>query len=106
MRISDWSPDVCSSDRGAGQKVVDRTGDEADGQRSAFTKRCQTGALGCSVGLVEQRLRLDEEGAAGGGECYRAGDRKSVAWGKSVSVRLDHGGRRIITKPTHSSQAP
>src|SRR3546814_13029515 len=25
-------------------------------------------------------------------------DRKSVGWGKSVSVRVDHGGRRIIKK--------
>src|SRR3546814_11705567 len=25
-------------------------------------------------------------------------DRKSVVWGKSVSVRVDHGGRRIIKK--------
>src|SRR3546814_13588460 len=27
-------------------------------------------------------------------------DRKSVVWGKSVSVRLDLGGRRIVTKKT------
>src|SRR3546814_13923192 len=25
-------------------------------------------------------------------------DRKSVVWGKSVSVRVDHGGRRFIKK--------
>src|SRR3546814_15762028 len=33
------------------------------------------------------------------------GDRKSVVWGKSVSVRVDLGGRRISkTKTTHRSR--
>src|SRR3546814_18119552 len=30
------------------------------------------------------------------------GDRKSVVWGKSVSVRLDHGGRLIHKKKKHN----
>src|SRR3546814_21013171 len=30
--------------------------------------------------------------------CLKPGDRKSVVEGKSVSVRVDLGGRRIITK--------
>src|SRR3546814_15855469 len=29
------------------------------------------------------------------------GDRKSVVWGQSVSVRVDLGGRRIIKKKKH-----
>src|SRR3546814_20886845 len=29
---------------------------------------------------------------------HPSGDRKSVVWGKSVSVRVDLGGRRIIKK--------
>src|SRR3546814_15141753 len=29
---------------------------------------------------------------------YDGGDRKSVVWGKSVAVRVDLGGRRIIKK--------
>src|SRR3546814_14855657 len=33
-----------------------------------------------------------------GPEATPQGDRKSVVWGKSVSVRVDLGGRRIITK--------
>src|SRR3546814_4781769 len=32
-----------------------------------------------------------------------SGDRKSVGWGKSVSLRVDIGGRRIIKKQTHIS---
>src|SRR3546814_11172324 len=30
------------------------------------------------------------------------GDRKSVVWGKRVAVRVDLGGRRVITKKTIS----
>src|SRR3546814_18499915 len=44
-----------------------------------------------SIGLDRQGRGLTE--AAGGGE-----DRKRVVEGKSVSVRVDLGGRRIITK--------
>src|SRR3546814_17151987 len=32
--------------------------------------------------------------------CEEAGARKSVVWGKRVSVRVDLGGRRIHTKKT------
>src|SRR3546814_19931681 len=31
-------------------------------------------------------------------------DRKSVVSGKSVSVRVDHGGRRLIKKTNHNSR--
>src|SRR3546814_16612203 len=34
----------------------------------------------------------------------RGGDRKSVVWGKSVSVRVDLGGRRIIKKTKRNRQ--
>src|SRR3546814_20820273 len=36
--------------------------------------------------------------AVGGFNLLRTIDRKSVVWGKSVSVRVDLGGRRIIKK--------
>src|SRR3546814_17319586 len=35
-------------------------------------------------------------------EPYALADRKSVVWGKSVSVRVDLGGRRIIKKKKHT----
>jgi hypothetical protein len=54
------------------QEVVDRAGNEADGQRAALAQCSQSRALRRAVGLVEQRLGLDEEGAAGGGERHRA----------------------------------
>src|SRR3546814_12301996 len=34
--------------------------------------------------------------------CRHRGDRKSGVWGKSVAVRVDLGGRRIIKKKTNT----
>src|SRR3546814_17383890 len=69
MRISDWSSDVCSSDLIASRAAA----------------RCRDAAGG---------------NAAGRGWCstIQGIDRKSVVKGKSVSVRVDLGGRRIIKK--------
>src|SRR3546814_15830512 len=71
MRISDWSSDVCSSDLGRGGVV--RAGDMA-----------------CSS--ASPRRRAVRAPSA---------DRKSVVQGKSVSVRVELGGRRIIKKKTN-----
>src|SRR3546814_14386966 len=43
-----------------------------------------------------QRYAAEQLAAAGA----RTRDRKSVVWGKSVSVRVDLGGRRLIKKKT------
>src|SRR3546814_19714222 len=72
LRISDWSSDVCSSDlawRGC--------------RRSC---RCSSPARGHRARLQRPRPR----------PAHR--DRKSVVQGKSVSVRVDLGGRRIVKK--------
>src|SRR3546814_18877616 len=97
MRISDWSSDVCSSD------LISAIAKIEPGRRihsSCFlpvhTRRNDPAILNrCNV-----RLRLI------GGCARAAGDRKSVVQGKSVSVRVDLGGRRIIPKKrtTHTSQ--
>src|SRR3546814_12683885 len=105
MRISDWSSDVCSSDLydkldadlakammsinavkaveiGAGLEAAALSGEEnADemrlqGNRVAFTSNRAGGILGV--------ISTGQE------------DRKSVVSGKSVSLRVDLGGRRII----------
>src|SRR3546814_13464384 len=57
---------------------------------------------GVSVAAVHVDHRPVEEAY---GFVFRAddGDRKSVVEGKSVSVRVDLGGRRIITKKTNKS---
>src|SRR3546814_12508327 len=46
--------------------------------------------------IARRRADLDRRRAAVGGD--RGGDRKRVVEGKSVSVRVDPGGRRIIKK--------
>src|SRR3546814_15042850 len=73
MRISDWSSDVCSSDL------------PGPGPEKRATSPAATGTVGGLAG--------DEDGGAG-----EEPDRKSVVEGKSVSVRVDLGGRRIIKK--------
>src|SRR3546814_11220311 len=83
MRISDWSSDACSSDLDAGMRefethharkhAADDAGDDREDQIE-----------GADV-LVVRRHEPAE-------------DRKSVVEGKSVSVRVDLGGRRINNK--------
>src|SRR3546814_20173932 len=74
MRISDWSSDVCSSDllvpMSRPATIADRRGD--------------TGFI-FGVNPAWRVMRYPP-----------SSDRKSVVSGKSVSVRVDLGGRRII----------
>src|SRR3546814_1162995 len=69
LRISDWSSDVCSSDLGARR-----------GSRRAGAGRRASSADGRRRDAAAPQRR----------------DRKSVEEGKSVSVRVDLGGRSII----------
>src|SRR3546814_13317238 len=70
MRISDWSSDVCSSDLlGRGQREG-----RVEDLKVAVIGHAEHAAFGCPAEL----------------------DRKSVVSGKSVTVRVDLGGRRII----------
>src|SRR3546814_12223636 len=95
MRISDWSSDVCSSDlrvrggrRRAGKNERNHPGDEPDIGRHI---------IACSDGAEHGGGAEGRSGCAG--RCGGGGlDRKSVVWGKRVSVRVDLGGRRIIKK--------
>src|SRR3546814_15379871 len=87
MRISDWSSGVCSSD-------LSDLSDEVDVRDAVAAE----GRRGCGNGLCE-RGGCGEKGGGGGQKGQRAKkDRKSVVWGKSVSVRVDLGGSRIIKK--------
>src|SRR3546814_13849212 len=74
LRISDWSSDVCSSDLGA-------TPPAPPSSSSSCSPPSAPSSCACSI----------------------AGrDRKSVVSGKSVSVRVDLGGRRIIKKKIYT----
>src|SRR3546814_11093322 len=93
MRISDWSSDVCSSDlrrfnpaAGRGRAAcLGRSARRA--ARISWRRRVQQEKH--SFHFRKQRLDLWAHGSI---------DRKSVVQGKSVSVREDLGGRRIIKK--------
>src|SRR3546814_12150514 len=78
MRISDWSSDVCSSDL---QRV--------EHHRVAIENPGVDGIV------IAQHLADPLDAIT---HTAHPGDRKSVVYGKSVSVRVDLGGRRLIKK--------
>src|SRR3546814_18891013 len=109
MRISDWSSDVCSSDLEdhlgtlceimsgfAGGLFDISAADERDfftvhlaPWASRFFTDLETAAAAGFYGVIGRLGRIFIETEA---------DRKSVVEGKSVSVRVDLGGRRTIKK--------
>src|SRR3546814_12859199 len=115
MRISDWSSDVCSSDlvapapqryqarQGAlrllvvggslGAAALNNIVPKALGQLSVAERPIVTHQAG-EKHLASLRAEYEKNGVHA--VCHA--DRKSVVKGKSVSVRVDLGGRRIIKK--------
>src|SRR3546814_13498366 len=98
MRISDWSSDVCSSDlphqqRHRRQWIGERHwfGRFALGglNREMIMRGVLAGLARSEAGAVAPTVALSLFGLI---------DRKSVVEGKSVSVRVDLGGCRIIKK--------
>src|SRR3546814_11080091 len=100
MRISDWSSDVCSSDL----EVL---------ERRVFVAPL----IGIGQGAVQGLFQIGGEHRGGlllfqgalqrvlvaARKIYHLGDRTSVVEGKSVSVRVDLGGRRIIKQKTNTN---
>src|SRR3546814_11668207 len=88
MRIRDWSSDVCSSDLS---------------DCAPATRAEKQGEL-----IPNRAVRYPQHGIMPSPYCRDKTlpeamiDRKSVVQGKSVSVRVDLGGRRIIRKNTQS----
>src|SRR3546814_14289734 len=85
MRISDWSSDVCSSDL----RNKDIWLPEPEERQLHPSKQDQIG---------EKRRRNGPDEDRKDRQSLRKRDRKSVVSGKSVSVRVDLGGRRISKK--------
>src|SRR3546814_18325543 len=85
MRISDWSSDVCSSD-------LSKTPQRPPELLHSIT--CK----GSPMEDFIDNLAAQEGWTESTTKTVLAGDRKSVVSGKSVSVRVDLGGRRIIKK--------
>src|SRR3546814_15051483 len=94
MRISDWSSDVCSSD------LIQR-GIAGYTQHANFCPwpENEQGRLRASAcRSCRDRFRFEQNCRSAKSDVDRYKDRKSVVTGKSVSVRVDLGGRRIIKK--------
>src|SRR3546814_20164335 len=108
MRISDWSSDVCSSDLSVQRQKI---GCKVETQRGLliasiadrlFVTANRASNAGRAMLCTEIDKRLTQKLA---GVIFRKRkDRKSVASGKSVSVRVDLGGSRISQKNTAQHQ--
>src|SRR3546814_13571050 len=86
MRIRDWSSDVCSSDlliEFEGDHILGTLGVALGNNASLMYHEDAAGAVPCRIVSAVSAWRID---------------RKSVVEGKSVSVRVALGGRRIIKK--------
>src|SRR3546814_12857967 len=113
MRISDWSSDVCSSDLGDALPnsyfgLVRRLVDACPRLEVVKRSVCIKGARRAFARVKVQWAKLDavkliKEGPPQGKEHRTPADRKSVVEGKSVSVRVDIGGRRIYKKKTEQN---
>src|SRR3546814_15780114 len=104
VRISDWSSDVCSSDlrgprRGAGE---DRTDAAAGTAPAPVVPDPRQGPCEARRDRVRDQRGALRARPAGRGDPGRQ-DQKRAVWGKSVSVRVDLGGRRHIKKKKQES---
>src|SRR3546814_21023197 len=100
MRISDWSSDVCSSDlaRQAEDAAQPETTDASDERPNRRRAPRRAAAPSPQLELTPPE-NAEEEAPKPRRRTRRAqGDRKSVVEGKSVSVRVDLGGGRIVKK--------
>src|SRR3546814_14304965 len=97
MRISDWSSDVCSSDLHFNnldvslrrRRITHRQARQSDHRLSEIADQHRLAHVEDeNLAAVGHAARLDD----------KLRDRKSVVQGKSVSVRVDLGGRRSIKK--------
>src|SRR3546814_16419958 len=101
MRISDWSSDVCSSDLDVVAYPEDGAIDGLATPESFESVRDAMKAAGVAPDEAEVTYRADNDIAVDGDtaqQVVKLLDRKRVVEGKSVSVRVVLGGRRIIKK--------
>src|SRR3546814_16351428 len=110
MRISDWSSDVCSSDLSAPMPAptpgqAGNTHDRRKHGETAFEQR-RTEQADTQAGQTREQTRQERAMQRDQHCCHRARtiDRKSVQSGKSVTVRVDLVGRRIMKKKNTKSK--
>src|SRR3546814_13831826 len=100
-RISDWSSDVCSSDLDSGGAPVAISLDSVKIEDGTVIYRDATADIFEKVEDLDAEISAESLSGpfhARGEAVFQAVDRKSVGQGKSVSVRVDPGGRRIFKK--------
>src|SRR3546814_12135043 len=109
MRISDWSSDVCSSDLSVSMNTLPLPLTFEIDSMPPATQMSWRSTMICfaAVAIVispdEHCRSIDMPGTVTGRPA-RSADRKSVVEGKSESVLVDLGGRRIITKKNNYIQ--
>src|SRR3546814_19118768 len=111
MRISDWSSDVCSSDLGQRDSVVEEREREIlpcepacperdlkrkRHRREAVTEEDKVRRAAPHVGSARRRHR--DVGGRNRRRVVEPLDQKSVVLGEGVTVRVNLGSRRLIKK--------
>src|SRR3546814_15501956 len=112
MRISDWSSDLCSSDLAVDETIIGPwLADKGGKRQAAFASLCPTVASAIGPASIREARLLTRSrsqrsisatiSAASTGRPQiiswraRRSDRKSVVYGKRVSVRVELGRPRI-----------
>src|SRR3546814_16901597 len=95
MRISDWSSDVCASDLSTRSRPGRRG---RRGRRGPKARKALRGRKAIPDRRATLARRVPKARRATPGRKVPKGGRKSVGVGTEVSVRVDHGGRLLITK--------
>src|SRR3546814_13820135 len=99
MRISDWSSDLCSSDLPLSRASFAPTGIGGEHTSCCHTRTHVGEGLLAKTAAHPTCLLADPPlSRASFAPTGIGGDRKSVVSGKSVSVRVEHGGLRILKK--------
>src|SRR3546814_18950490 len=99
MRLSDWSSDVCSSD--LRHRSRRRGGTDEPGHDDAVADN-HFAAVQAAAVRPRRRLGADDgQPRQFVHDLSRNTERTSVVLGKSVSVSVDIGGRRIIKNTTY-----
>src|SRR3546814_10912823 len=98
MRISDWSSDVCSSDLPLSHRHR-RCGRDKQFLGGGFAAACHLPIMPDAISAAKLPRRQVLDLLASGSDHIDTrwrGERKSDVEGKSVSVRVDLGGRRLV----------
>src|SRR3546814_18322503 len=98
MRISDWSSDVCSSDLRSSRLASSWRTTSVHLTETTQGPSCRSNPSYVSSISAEPPECLEKRHWRSSRTIRASTDRKSVVSGKSVSVRVDLGGRRIIKK--------